>query len=136
EPRRGRARGAHDAGHQPRPGARGRRAALDARGAGRMTVERYSMLIDGGWRDGSSGETIPSINPFTGQVWATAPLATDKDVDEAVSAARRAFDDGPWGRSTPVQRARLLRALAVLIEENAETLATIGVRENGKLIRE
>jgi aldehyde dehydrogenase (NAD+) len=63
-------------------------------------------------------------------------LATDQDVDAAVAAARRAFEEERWSQSTPVQRAGLLRKLGDLIAANADHLAHIQVRENGKLIRE
>jgi aldehyde dehydrogenase (NAD+) len=98
--------------------------------------ERHRMLIDGAWRDASDGTTFDSVNPFTGRAWATAPSATEQDVDDAVRAARRAFAEGPWSTSTPLQRATLLRRFGDLIRENADELARIQVLENGKLIRE
>jgi acyl-CoA reductase-like NAD-dependent aldehyde dehydrogenase len=101
-----------------------------------MTAENYSMLIDGKWRDASDGATFASVNPFDGQAWAYVPAATAEDVDVAVTAARRAFEEGPWSRSTPLQRATLLRTFGDLIKENADELARIQVLENGKLIRE
>ena len=101
-----------------------------------MPIESYSMLIGGEWRDSSDGGTFESINPVTGEPCARVPLATEQDVDAAVAAARRAFEEGPWSQSTPVQRAGLLRKLGDLIAANADHLARIQVRENGKLIRE
>ncbi|NJC71400.1 aldehyde dehydrogenase [Planosporangium thailandense] len=104
--------------------------------AGTQQPERYQMLIDGAWRDASDATTFDSVNPFTGQAWATVPSATEQDVDDAVRAARRAFAEGPWAASTPLQRATLLRKFGDLIRENADELARIQVLENGKLIRE
>ncbi|TVT48807.1 aldehyde dehydrogenase [Amycolatopsis rhizosphaerae] len=101
-----------------------------------MSTETYAMLIDGKWRDASDGATFPSVNPFDGQAWAHVPDATPQDIDDAVTAARRAFEDGPWARTTPLQRATLLRRFGDLIKDNADELARIQVRENGKLIRE
>jgi aldehyde dehydrogenase (NAD+) len=98
--------------------------------------EQHRMLIDGAWRDASDGATFDSVNPFTGRAWATVPSATEQDVDDAVRAARRAFEEGPWATSTPLQRATLLRKFGDLIKENADELARIQVLENGKLIRE
>lgn len=98
--------------------------------------ERYRMLIDGAWRDASDGATFDSVNPFTGRAWATVPSATEQDVDDAVRSARRAFEEGPWASSTPLQRATLLRKFGDLIRANADELARIQVLENGKLIRE
>jgi (Z)-2-((N-methylformamido)methylene)-5-hydroxybutyrolactone dehydrogenase len=101
-----------------------------------MPIQSYSMLIGGEWRESSDGGTFESINPVTGEPCARVPLATEQDVDAAVDAARRAFDDGPWSELTPVQRAGLLRKLGDLIAVNADQLARIQVQENGKLIRE
>ncbi|WP_037812294.1 aldehyde dehydrogenase [Amycolatopsis sp. La24] len=101
-----------------------------------MSTENYEMLIDGKWRVASDGATFPSVNPFDGQEWAHVPAATVQDVDDAVTAARRAFDEGPWAQSTPLRRAALLRKFGDLIKENADELARIQVLENGKLIRE
>jgi aldehyde dehydrogenase (NAD+) len=52
-------------------------------------VEKYQLFIDGAWRDGSGGETLPAINPFNQDVWASIPVATEADVEAAVAAARR-----------------------------------------------
>jgi aldehyde dehydrogenase (NAD+) len=94
------------------------------------------MLIGGEWRESSAGQTFESINPVTGEPWARAPLATSQDVDDAVLAAKRAFEEGAWPSSTPLQRAGLLRRLGDLIGEHADELAQTQVRENGKLMRE
>jgi (Z)-2-((N-methylformamido)methylene)-5-hydroxybutyrolactone dehydrogenase len=99
-------------------------------------VRRFQMLIDGKRVDDPSGATFESVNPFTGKVWAVVPEATNATVDLAVQAARRAFDSGPWGRMTGIERAALMRRLAELISENAEELAAIECADNGKLIRE
>jgi aldehyde dehydrogenase (NAD+) len=96
----------------------------------------YQMFIGGKWVDASSGETFESVNPYTGAAWATVPRASHADVDAAVRAARQAFDEGPWGRLTGAERARLMRRLAAVIEEGADDLARVEVRDNGKLIRE
>ncbi|NDZ17565.1 carnitine dehydratase [Variovorax sp. WS11] len=95
----------------------------------------YRMWVDGGHADSSSGETFDTINPYTGKAWASAPLANERDVDLAVSAARRALD-GPWGSLSPSARGALLRKLADSIAEHAEELARIETMDNGKVIRE
>src|SRR5215210_7228584 len=99
-------------------------------------VREYKMLIDGEWVDALSGTIFESVNPYTGRVWATAPEAGEEDVDRAVRAAREAFDAGPWGKMTGTERARLIRRLAELIAENAESLALIESTDNGKLLKE
>ena len=99
-------------------------------------VRHYQMLIGGAWVNAQSGRTFESINPYTGKVWAVMPEAAEADVDAAVRAARSAFDEGPWGRMTGTERARLMRRLATLLDENAERLAIVESTDNGKLIRE
>lgn len=99
-------------------------------------VREYRMLVGGEWVEAGSGKTFESTNPYTGRVWATAPEAGEEDVDRAVRAAREAFEEGPWGRMTATERARLMRRLAGLIADNAEDLATVECVDNGKLLRE
>src|SRR5258707_6739546 len=99
-------------------------------------VRHYQMLIGGEWVDARSGRTFESINPYTGKVWAFMPDADEADVDAAVRAARAAFDEGPWGRMTGTERARLMRQFAAVLAESAEQLATVESTDNGKLIRE
>ena len=99
-------------------------------------TRRYEMLVGGEWVEARSGKTFESVNPYTGRVWATAPEAGEEDVDRAVRAAREAFDEGPWGGMTGTERARLMRRLAELIAENAESLAVVETTDNGKLLRE
>jgi aldehyde dehydrogenase (NAD+) len=99
-------------------------------------VRQYQMLIGGAWVHAHSGKTFESINPYTGKVWAIMPEADEADVDAAVRAARAAFDDGPWGRMTGTERARLLRRFAALLADNADQIAQVESTDNGKLIRE
>jgi phenylacetaldehyde dehydrogenase len=73
---------------------------------------------------------LPTVNPATGEVLAEAPLATDREVDDAVNAARRAFPS--WRAVPPTRRARLLWDLADRLEQHADELATIEVLDNGK----
>src|SRR5918999_5645441 len=96
----------------------------------------YRMLIDNEWVEARSGDHFVSTNPVTGEPLAEAPLAGAEDVEAAVLAARRAFEEGPWPETKPADRARLLRSLGQLIEERADDLARSQVLENGKLIRE
>jgi acyl-CoA reductase-like NAD-dependent aldehyde dehydrogenase len=98
--------------------------------------KQYRMLIGGSWVDAVEGDTFESVDPFTGRPWAVLPRAGPADVDRAVRAARAAFDDGPWRRTTGVERARLMRRLAALIDENASRIAVVESTDNGKLIRE
>ncbi|MBM3775354.1 MAG: aldehyde dehydrogenase [Acidobacteria bacterium] len=93
------------------------------------------MYIGGHWLEAASGETFTSTNPYTGEAWAELPSAGAGDIDRAVAAARRAFDDG-WGATLPVVRARILRQVAEGVRKHAQYLAGLETRDNGKLIRE
>jgi aldehyde dehydrogenase (NAD+) len=99
-------------------------------------ITKLDMYIGGEWRASRSGETFRSEDPFTGEPWAELPLAGPDDVAEAVEAARRAFDEGPWGRTSAKERAARLRRLAELLVEHGDRLARMEVRDNGKLLRE
>ncbi len=76
-----------------------------------MTIDkRYRLYIDGAWCDGGAG-TFDVLNPATEEVIAKAPNASPADMNRAIAAARRAFDDGEWRRTTPRDRARIIRKL-------------------------
>jgi aldehyde dehydrogenase (NAD+) len=89
------------------------------------------MLIDGAWVEARSGRTMETINPANGQVIATVPRADAEDVDLAVAAARRALV-GPWGRSKPAERQRILLALADLVESHWDELTLSDTLDMGK----
>lgn len=93
------------------------------------------MLIGGQWREAMSGETLDAIDPATGRVIASFPAGGEANADEAVRAARRAFD-GAWKRITPYDRGRLLQKAAALIERHAEELAQLITLDNGKPLAE
>ncbi|MCW2620849.1 MAG: aldehyde dehydrogenase, partial [Frankiales bacterium] len=97
-----------------------------------MTLDLY-MQIGAERRRGA--DTFASVDPYTGQAWATAPEAGRQDVHDAVSAAHSAFT-GEWRNMRGRDRGELLRALGRLISEEAETLALAETRDNGKLLRE
>ena len=58
-------------------------------------LKHYQMYVDGKWVPSRSGKTFDSINPSTGNAWATVPEADEQDVDLAVRAAHRAYSEGP-----------------------------------------
>jgi acyl-CoA reductase-like NAD-dependent aldehyde dehydrogenase len=96
-------------------------------------MRQVSMRIGAERRPGRT--TFESIDPYTEQPWATVAEATRDDVDDAVAAARAAFE-GPWGQLSGRERGRLLRRLGDLITESADDLALAETRDNGKLLRE
>ncbi|MDM0072737.1 aldehyde dehydrogenase, partial [Variovorax sp. J31P207] len=75
-------------------------------------------------------------DPCEDRPWGQVPVASVQDVDRAVRAARRAFDEDGWPHTPPATRAGMLRKLADLIDQNAEELALIQTHENGKLLSE
>ncbi len=94
------------------------------------------MLIDGQWVEAASGRTFETPNPATGEVLARVAEGDKEDIDRAVQAARRAFDDGRWARSDPRARQGLLFRIADLIEQHAEELAQLETLDNGKPLAE
>ena len=93
-----------------------------------------ALRIGAEWR--TTTNNFESVSPFSREPWAIVPEATKEDVDDAVAAAREAFDSGPWPRLSNDERAAVLYRIADLIEQNAEELATNESRDNGKGIRE
>jgi len=98
-------------------------------------IQNFKMFIDGQWADSESGKTIETLNPENNEVWATVPEASTKDVDKAVKAAQRAFENS-WANLHPRDRAKYLRSLANQLRENAEHLGTIETKDTGKIFRE
>lgn len=99
-------------------------------------MQHYQLFIDGVWTEGSSGQVMPSQNPATGKDWATFACASPVDVDRAVAAARRAFDDPTWRDMTQTARGKLLYRLADLIEAHAAQIGEIETTDSGKLLAE
>lgn len=90
------------------------------------------MLIGAEWTFASSGATMPLRNPATANLLLEVPSADHVDVDLAVQAARRAFDDSAWSRMRPRERQNLLWRLAELIERDAQVIAELECLNNGK----
>ncbi len=99
-------------------------------------VRQTKNLINGKWVNAKSGETFDVFNPATGAVIAQVASSDKGDVDQAVKAARAAFESGPWPKMTARQRGALLYRLADLIEQNGEELTALEVLNNGKPISE
>jgi aldehyde dehydrogenase (NAD+) len=94
------------------------------------------MYIGGQFVDSISGKTFKTYNPATGEVLAEVAEGFAEDIDAAVRAARKAFDEGPWSRLSGAERGRIMYKLADLLEEHAEELAQLETLDNGKPIRE
>jgi len=93
---------------------------------------KRQLFIDGRWVDAASGRTFTTPNPATGETLATVAEGDAEDIDRAVKAARRAFEDGPWGRMTPSDRGRIVWRIGDLILEHVEELAQLETLDNGK----
>ena len=99
------------------------------------TAEQKRLLINNEWRDSSSGNTMPVVNPATEEVIAEVASADAADVDAAVRAARAALD-GPWGRMSARERGRLVSRLADRLTERLDEVARLETLHNGKPISE
>jgi 1-pyrroline dehydrogenase len=97
-----------------------------------MTVAatRFRMFIDGDWGDASSGETAQVINPATEEVIAEVPKGDASDVDQAVAAAREAFES--WSLTTPAERSGMLHKFADVLAANAAELSSLESANVGK----
>jgi acyl-CoA reductase-like NAD-dependent aldehyde dehydrogenase len=92
------------------------------------------LLIGGEWKDAQEGGSIPVVNPATEETYASVAEARAADVDLAVRAARKAFDEGPWPRMHGSERAKVVWRLADLLEQNLKALAEVESRNCGKPI--
>src|SRR5712671_2559839 len=88
-------------------------------------VKDQPLLIGGKWLDSVSGKTFETLNPATGDVICQVAEGDKADIDLAVKAARKAFEDGPWSKMSAAERGQLLHRLADLIEQNKEDLAAL-----------
>ena len=99
-------------------------------------VHQTECFIGGRWTPSVSGKTFDTINPATEEVIAQVAEGDKEDVDLAVAAARKAFEQGPWGKMDARERGRLMYKLADLMEENIDELAALETLDNGKPIRD
>lgn len=99
------------------------------------TSGQKQLLIDGEWRAPRAGGYAPIVDPSHGAQIASMALADAADIDLAVSAARRAFETGPWRNMRPHEREQVMLRLADLIASQAATLAQVETVNSGKLIQ-
>jgi acyl-CoA reductase-like NAD-dependent aldehyde dehydrogenase len=103
---------------------------------GRPVDARRELYIDGRWVAPLSGRVRSVVGPATNEPIAEVAAGGPEDVDRAVAAARRAFDDGPWPRMSASQRGRFLLRVAAILERDAAEVARIESMNSGKPIRE
>ncbi|SAL02442.1 aldehyde dehydrogenase [Caballeronia pedi] len=94
------------------------------------------LFIDGHWVAPVRHGRFDTIDPSNEEVIASVSAATAEDIDIAVNAARKAFDEGPWPRMRGAERAAVLRRIGKGIRERLQELAEIEVRDNGKPLAE
>jgi phenylacetaldehyde dehydrogenase len=109
-------------------------AAIDS-SVSRFVAEKHKMLIGGKWVEAASGKTFATFNPATGEVLANVAEGDSEDINRAVKAARAAFDSGPWSRTSPAERGKLIWKLGDLIDRHREEFAQLESLDNGKPLR-
>ena len=90
------------------------------------------LFINGQWAEAASGKTFETPDPATGETLARVAEGEAEDINRAVKAARRAFDEGPWGRMTTSERGRIIWRIGDLILEHLDELAQLESLDNGK----
>jgi acyl-CoA reductase-like NAD-dependent aldehyde dehydrogenase len=93
----------------------------------------YRLYIDGQWVDSAGEETLDVVNPATEETIATVPQATAEDVNRAVAAARKAFDDGPWPQLSPRERGRVMMKMGEVFERRRAEIVDLNITEAGSV---
>ena len=96
------------------------------------SVENRQLFINGKYVDSKSGKKLSVVNPATKEEICQISEAGTDDVDDALKAARNAFDNGPWKRYTAKDRSRILYKLADLVERDFDILCGLETLDNGK----
>ncbi|MDG5487793.1 aldehyde dehydrogenase family protein [Sphingomonas sp. BGYR3] len=100
-----------------------------------MTEASMRNFIGGDWHEAKTADSLPMIDPSTGEAYGEIADSGERDIDRAVAAARQAFDEGAWGRLTATERGRLLTRFADAVAANADEIAGIEARDTGKPMR-
>ena len=95
----------------------------------------YSHFIDGVFTN-PSGQTIASVDPSTGKVWAAFEKGDAATADQAIQSANRAFATGPWANADAQARAKILDRLAEVLKQSWQSLVSAEIQDNGKRITE
>lgn len=99
-------------------------------------MDKFKHYINGSFVDPTSGEWFETFNPFTGKAWGLIAKGNAADATAAIDAAYEAVWKGPWSKYSATERGALLRRIGDLVAREAERLAAIEVRDNGKLMAE
>jgi aldehyde dehydrogenase (NAD+) len=98
-------------------------------------IPDYQLSINGTFIPAETGETFDSINPYNGEVIARFARARAADVNKAVAAARKAFDEGPWSRMSGEERGTYIKALADKINERSQALLSLEIADSGSTLK-
>ena len=93
----------------------------------------FKLYINGEWLDGTGSDTVTVVNPATEEVIGTVPQATAGDVNRAVEAARAAFDEGPWPRMKPRERAAIMLKMGEAFRHRRADIVELNIREAGSV---
>ena len=96
-------------------------------------AKSYKMYVGGEWVDAAEGKTRKIVSPANGDVIAEVPEASAPDVDRAVAAAKKAYDE-TWSEATPGERSRALLRMADLVEEHGDELGRLESENVGKVL--
>jgi len=94
-------------------------------------LNRDTMFFDGRWQRSTASETLTLISPVTEERIGEVPCASGEDIDRAVAAGRKAFDEGPWATLTPSERAAYLTRMAEIYERRAGEIAAVITEQMG-----
>jgi aldehyde dehydrogenase (NAD+) len=97
-------------------------------------ITHNQLFIGGAWTTPSGTELLDIVSPHDNTVIGRAAQALPADVDRAVAAARKAFDEGPWPRTSPAERIAMIRKLSTLREQRADEIAALISAENGSAL--
>src|SRR5437867_4108403 len=126
----------NEKGHRRNQDLRGTSSLPPLTFVARMTdVQRYGLFVGGEFVPAHSGATFPVHNPHNDEVYAQVAEAREDDVEDAIAAARSAFE-GPWGALTPKERGKLLLRLARLIQDQSESISRLEAKNSGHPIRD
>jgi aldehyde dehydrogenase (NAD+) len=100
-----------------------------------MTIRQSDLFIDGRFTPAKSGRRFESVNPYNRAPWASVAEAAEADVNDAIAAARLAFES-TWRKTSGLQRSKLMHRLADLLEADAARMGELESTDNGKVIRE
>ncbi len=102
----------------------------------KVNIKPGKLFINGKWVDSISGKTFDTLNPATEEILTSVAEGDNVDIDLAVAAARKAFEDGPWRKMDARDRGRILFKITDLVEKNKDELAWLDTLDNGKPISE